>query len=252
MLEEWVLALAGSPWIFLVLFVFTTIDGFFPPIPSESVVIALAALAVATGEPSLWLVGLVAAIGAFIGDQVAYSIGKRLPVRRMRVMRGPRAQTTLDWAERTLVQRGAAFIIAARYIPIGRVAVNMTAGTVGFSRVRFTGLAAVAAISWSLYSVALGVGAGVWFGEHPVLAVAVGVAGGLLLGLAIDALTRQLVRGRRGRPWPAVGAALDGATSGGPTVDPGRIQAAGTVTLGGGEVGDGALVPEPRVDAVNR
>ena len=36
MLEGWALALVGSPWIFVVLYLFATIDGFFPPIPSES------------------------------------------------------------------------------------------------------------------------------------------------------------------------------------------------------------------------
>ena len=49
--SDWVLALVGSPWLFLVLYLFVTIDGFFPPIPSESVVIALATLATAAGEP---------------------------------------------------------------------------------------------------------------------------------------------------------------------------------------------------------
>ena len=61
MIEAWALALAGSPWIFVVLYLFATIDGFFPPIPSESVVIALAALAISSGQPNIWLVMLVAA-----------------------------------------------------------------------------------------------------------------------------------------------------------------------------------------------
>ena len=51
MLEGWALALVGSPWIFVVLYLFATIDGFFPPIPSESVVIALAAVSMAEGTP---------------------------------------------------------------------------------------------------------------------------------------------------------------------------------------------------------
>ena len=44
--EEWVIALAGSPWILLAVLALATIDGFFPPVPSESVVIAVAVLAV--------------------------------------------------------------------------------------------------------------------------------------------------------------------------------------------------------------
>ena len=40
-LEQWALDLAASPWIYLVMYLFATIDGFFPPIPSESVVIRI-------------------------------------------------------------------------------------------------------------------------------------------------------------------------------------------------------------------
>lgn len=204
-LQDWVLALAGSPWVFLALYAVVTLDGFFPPVPSESVVIALAALSVHTGEPNFWVLGAVAAAGAFTGDQIAYSIGSRIPVRRMRMMRGDRAQRAIGWAERALADRGAAFIIGARYIPVGRVAVNMTAGSVGFNRTRFSLLAAIAAITWSIYSVALGVGAGVWL-EHqpPWVAVVVGVAGGLLIGVVVDAVLKRVLWSRRGRRAAAV------------------------------------------------
>lgn len=208
-ITEWVLALAGSPWVFLALYAFATIDGFFPPIPSETVVIALAALAVSTGEPNFWVLGAVAAAGAFTGDQIAYSIGRRIPVRNLRFMQGPRAQRALTWAEHTLAERGAAFIIAARYVPIGRVAVNMTAGAVHYSRRRFSVLAAIAAVTWSIYSVLLGIGAGVWLKEHPLLAMVVGVIGGLLIGMLIDPVVKRLLRGRRGRRGGGDTAAAD-------------------------------------------
>lgn len=75
-LEHWILALAASAWIYPALFGFATIDGFFPPVPSESVVITLAVSAHATGEPNLVLVLLVAALGAWTGDQIAFAIGR--------------------------------------------------------------------------------------------------------------------------------------------------------------------------------
>lgn len=193
-LSDWALALAGSPWVFLVLYAFATIDGFFPPIPSESVVIALAALSLSNGEPDLWPVVVAAALGAFTGDQIAYSIGHRIPTRRLRLFRRERAQRAIDWAERALAERGAAFIIAARYVPVGRVAVNMTAGTVGYPRGRFSIFAGIAALTWAVYSVLLGVGAGVFFSQNPWLAVLVGVVGGILLGLLLDPLISRLTR----------------------------------------------------------
>ena len=199
MLEGWALALVGSPWIFVVLYTFATIDGFFPPIPSESIVIAVSAVAMAEGTPNLALIMLVAAAGAWTGDQIAYQIGTKVKVRELRVLRSPRGQAAVDWAETALANRGAAFIIAARYIPIGRVAVNMTAGAVGYSRRRFMGLTAIAAVTWACYSALIGIGAGAWLHDHTLVAVAVGVVGGLAIGLVIDWVLRKLTHHRPAR-----------------------------------------------------
>jgi len=200
-LEQWALNLAGSPWVFLAMYLFATIDGFFPPIPSESLVIALASLSASAGTPALLPVILVAAAGAFTGDQIAYTIGTRVNVRSLRLLRGAKGQSALDWAERALAERGASFIIAARYIPVGRVAVNMTAGAVHFPRRRFVGLAALAAITWATYSALIGVGAGKLLAGHPVLAIVVGVIGGLVIGVVVDWVLRRWTSGsaRRSR-----------------------------------------------------
>jgi membrane-associated protein len=190
-IEAWALALVGSPWIFVVLFLFAMIDGFFPPIPSESLVIALAAVAIASGEPNIWLVMLAASLGAFTGDQIAYQIGTKVKVRQLRLLSSARGQAAIDWAEHTLSKRGAAFIIAARYVPVGRVAVNMTAGAVGYPRRRFVGLTAIAAVTWGAYAALIGIGAGAWLGDNMVVAVSVGVVGGVALGVVIDWAMRR-------------------------------------------------------------
>jgi membrane-associated protein len=168
------------------------IDGFFPPIPSESLAIALAALSISSGKPNLALIIMVASAGAFTGNQIAYTIGKRLDVGRIPFLAGPRGRKTLDWARWTLARRGASFILAGRFIPVGRVAVNMTAGAVGYARRRFVLLAAIASISWALYSAAIGIGAGEWFNGHPFGAIVVGVVAGLLIGLVLDRTLRRL------------------------------------------------------------
>lgn len=48
-MENWILTLVASPLVYLGLYLFATIDGLFPPIPSESLAIALAALSVSSG-----------------------------------------------------------------------------------------------------------------------------------------------------------------------------------------------------------
>lgn len=195
---------ADSPWALVILFAFVTIDGFFPPIPSETLVIALASLSMTGDGPSLWALVPVAAIGAFCGDLLAFAIGRRVPLSSMRIFRSRRGARTLAWAERTLQHRGGVLILSARYIPIGRVAVNMAAGAVGFHRSRFMGLAAIAAVSWAIYTTLLGVGAGVFLTEHPLWAILVGVAVGTVLGTVLDVIIRRFVRpaGPEAEPEP--------------------------------------------------
>ncbi|WP_127132350.1 DedA family protein [Georgenia sp. SYP-B2076] len=184
--EEFVLGLTGSPWILVAVAVLATIDGFFPPVPSESIIIAVAALTMHGDGPNLWLLLAAGAVGAFCGDVIAYTIGTKVPIDRLRIFASPRGQATLNRTKHALARRGTVFILSARFIPIGRVAVNMTAGAVGFPRRRFVIIVAFAAVVWGGYSTLLGVGAGVFLHEHPIVAVAVGVAGGVVIGIIVD------------------------------------------------------------------
>lgn len=189
-LEVWALNLAGSPWLLVVVFSLATIDGFFPPVPSESVVISVAVLATTGGGPNLLLLVLAASAGAFAGDIIAYTLGSKIPVHRMALFRRPRGERALHRAAQSLAARGTLYILSARFIPIGRVAVNMTAGAVGYRRSRFIGVAAVAAVFWGGYSTLLGMSAGVVLHDHPIIAVLVGIVGGVLIGLLIEAVMR--------------------------------------------------------------
>ncbi|MBU4335352.1 MAG: VTT domain-containing protein [Actinobacteria bacterium] len=198
-LALWAEGLAGTGWVYLVMYLFATVDGFFPPIPSESVVIALTAVSLSTGQPALGWLLLAAAAGAFTGDQIAYQIGSKVDIRSLRLFRSPTGRRALDRAERALAERGASYVIAARYIPVGRVAVNMTAGALHYDRRRFVAVDAVASIMWAVYSTAIGATAGALLGDNPWVAVVVGVCGGVALGFLVDrAMQRWAGRGGRG------------------------------------------------------
>ena len=212
---EMVLAFAASPWVLLALFVLCTVDGFFPPVPSESVVIALAATSAAGHGPPIAAVVVVAALGAFTGDLIAYRIGSRVPLERIPWMRGARARRVTARLGALLRRRGAALILGARYVPVGRVAVSMTAGTTGYPWRRFVAIAVLAAASWSGYSTLLGLGAGTVLAGNPLLAAAVGVVAGVLLGLLADVVARRLQARRERRAQPAVAQPASGP-SGGP------------------------------------
>ena len=65
----------SSPWLYVALLAFAAIDGFFPAVPSESLVITAGVFA-ATGEPNLVGIIAAAALGAFVGDHVSYLLGR--------------------------------------------------------------------------------------------------------------------------------------------------------------------------------
>lgn len=175
-----------SPWLYMVMLAVAIIDGFFPPIPSETVLVAAAAVGASTGEVHILLLCALAALGAAIGDNIAFAIGRRLGTRRFAWMRRPRIAAAFSHAQRALDRRSAALILGARYIPVGRVAVNMSAGALGFSWRRFVPLSIIAGVSWSIFSVAIGLLAGSWVKDQPLLSAALGIALALLIGLIID------------------------------------------------------------------
>ncbi|MFK3678973.1 DedA family protein [Microbacterium sp. NPDC090218] len=198
-LNELIMQAIASPWLYLVLFAVTIIDGFFPPVPSETVLVAAAAVAASTGEGNLLLLGAVAAIGAAIGDNIAFVIGRGVGTTRFAWMRRPRVAATFAYAQRALERRSATLILGARYIPVGRVAVNMSAGALGFSWRRFLPLSLIAGLSWSVFSLAIGLLAGAWIKDQPLLSAGLGIVIALLVGLVID---RIAAARRRRAPAP--------------------------------------------------
>ena len=71
-------------------------------------------------------------------------------------MRLRRSRKAFAFARHELMKRGALLIFTARYIPIGRVAVNFTAGATRYPLGRFTVLDILACLAWGAYSVGVG------------------------------------------------------------------------------------------------
>lgn len=189
-LQDGLLAMTASPFALLLLFALCFVDGFFPPVPSETIVISLAAVAASGQGPPLILVLLIAAAGAFAGDLTAYAIGTKLPLERIPIFKTGRGKSALEWARSQIGKRGGSLILAARYVPIGRVAVNVTAGSIGYPFRKFALFAALAGLSWGAFSVVIGVGAGTLVAENPLLASLIGIVVGVGLGWVIEAVLR--------------------------------------------------------------
>ena len=191
-INDFILAAAGQPWVLLLVLACCIIDGFFPPIPSESVVVGLAAVAATADVPNPWLLMLVAALGAFSGDNIAYLIGRRVGTRRWHWMRGPRMQSAFRWAGQELRKRPASLILVARFIPIGRVAVNLTAGVSHYPHLRFVGLTVLSATLWAAYSVGIGLFFGQWFENNHLLGAAIAIVCAVGLGIVVDVVINRL------------------------------------------------------------
>lgn len=192
MIEEWLLGLAESPLVFPLLFLLVVLDAFLVVVPSETAVVALAALAGATGTPSLGVLVAVAAVGAIVGDSLCFWIGRRVGIDRWRWQRSPRIAGALSRVRGAVLVRPAVLIFTARYIPFARIAVNLTAGAVGLSYRRFLPLSAAAGVAWALYNAGVGLAFGAILRDNPVLAVVVSVVVAVSLGILIDTVVSRV------------------------------------------------------------
>lgn len=183
---------AAAPWVLPVVLVVTVVDALLPVVPSEGMVVSLAAVAVAGDGPDLLLLAVAAGAGAFLGDTITYLVGRRFGPQHLHRVSRPGPRRALERASATLERRGAVVILSARYVPLGRVAVNLTAGATGFPPRRFGGLAALAAGSWAAWSVGVGAAAGRWLEGSPLLGSLAGVGVAVVLGLAVDRVARRL------------------------------------------------------------
>ncbi|MBM2614041.1 VTT domain-containing protein [Actinoplanes sp. LDG1-06] len=184
----------ASPLIYPVILVLALLDAFLPIVPSETVVIAAAVFAV-SGVPSLPLIIVMAAVGAFVGDHIGYGLGRLL----RRHGRPRRLAQAVDRIAPHLHRRGGALILAGRFIPGGRTAIVTTSGATGYPLARFSLFAALAAVLWAAYSGLIGFVGGAAFESNPALGLAVGLG----LALAITVLG-ELFRYVRARRRPAV------------------------------------------------
>jgi membrane-associated protein len=198
-IEEAVLHAAGQWWVLLAVYLLCTIDGFFPVVPSESVLVALASISGTGDTVSLWWVWLVGALGAITGDQIAYTLGRTIGVERFRWMRTRSVQRAVGSARRALDGHGALVICTARYIPGGRVAVNYTAGATGYPRLRFTLLDIFAAFLWSAYSIGIARATAGWL-DSTLLQIVVAVLAAAAIGWVVDVVLKRVVARLAERP----------------------------------------------------
>ncbi|THE06794.1 DedA family protein [Microbacterium oleivorans] len=191
-------SVASSPWALPALFALVFADAVLVVVPGEVAVTATGALAAATGTPPLAAVIVVAAVAAFCGDALCYSVGRFAGIERWRWMRHPRVRSAFDWAGTRLTQGTATVVFTARFIPFARLAVNLTAGATRVPAGRYFAAVAIAASAWAAYQAVVGAAIGALLPGNPVVAVIASIVVALALGLVIDGAAAR-VSSRRAR-----------------------------------------------------
>lgn len=188
-------------WFLGVIFAIAFFDSVIPIVPSETtVIIGGVAAGGAMHSQKLPLVILAGAVGAFLGDNTAYSIGRwASDFFERRAARKPKFARKLEWASGQIAERGGLLLITARFIPGGRTALTLASGITEQPRPWFVKWVAVAATIWATYAALLGYVGGKAFKDNHTRAFL--FAFGLALGINVII---EVVRHFRKKHVPAV------------------------------------------------
>jgi len=187
-----------SPLLYPLLAGLCSLDGVLPMIPSEAAVLAAGVFA-HSGTPSLILVVVATALGVFVGDHLAYGLS--------RSVLGPRLIDRFEHLSRTVAAAGAQLdrgatplIVISRFLPGGRVTMNLACGTARLPLSRFSPASAIAALAWAAYTVGLGFLGGAAFVENPLLGLTVGLGLSFAFGGIIELIRRRVTHRKRRLP----------------------------------------------------
>ncbi|EID54013.1 DedA family protein [Saccharomonospora xinjiangensis] len=186
--------LTGSPWLWVVVFAVAALDALAPFMPSEGTVMAVAVL-LGPDPAALALLAVVAAGGALAGDVAGHGIGRLAGPRTLqRVLGRDKGRRRYEWAKAAIHRHATAVVIAARYVPGGRVAAGLATGSVGFPLRRFVALDAVGAAVWACYAVVVGSVAGAAF-SAPAVAMLVAIGTGFV-AVGVAEVVRRVLSAR--------------------------------------------------------
>ena len=212
----------SSPASYLVAVLVPALDAILPVLPSETAVIALGVATAGSEDPRIAVLVLLAAFGAFLGDNVNYLLGRRFgPAVQRRFFSSERGAARLAWAKKALDRFGARIIIGCRFIPGGRTVVTLTCGLVRYERRSYVAATAVAAIIWASYAFFIGRLGGQVFESKPWIGLLLAFGAAVAISLVIEVL-------RRTRPWRVLGRLRSGRHEGPGPPDPARAGRAGS------------------------
>lgn len=186
MLEAVLVEAVSSPWMLVVLFLVCVVDGVLPPIPSELVLLTAAAVTWTTDPSVVPIVVLVAVAGAWIGDNIAYAIGRSIGEGSLPWVRRGRTIATVDRVRDELHRRPESILLTGRFVPVVRILVNMLAGAARLPYRRYLVLSLIAAAAWVCLSTLVAILVGALVPSEPLLATVIAATVGVIAGVGVD------------------------------------------------------------------
>jgi membrane-associated protein len=189
---------ALAPWAVVVVCVFLFIEtgilvGFF--LPGDSLLFT-AGLLVATGtvHVNVLLLGAAAFIAAFAGDQTGYLIGRKAgpAVFNKPGSRWVRSEY-VDKAHGFFEKYGRRSVILARFVPIVRTFLPVTAGVAGMGYRTFIAFNAIGALLWGVGVPLLGF----WLGRYDWIGANIDLIFVLIVPVSVVPVGVELLKSRR-------------------------------------------------------
>ncbi len=184
---------SSGQWAYLATFLLVFADAICPVFPGETTLNAAATLA-SQGALDLAPVMLMGALGAVVGDSTLYWIargcGQRFKPRLQRATANPKVTAAL----RFMGSRASVLLVAGRYVPGVRFAVNASLGLSGYRYASFVLWSAIGGTVWSVYTCGLAFLVGTALAGFPLASV---IISGLITTLALGAIFIVIRRNRR-------------------------------------------------------
>jgi membrane-associated protein len=182
---------------YLVAFLFPVIDAVFPVFPSESAIVTLGVATAKSIDPRLVVLVVVAALGACVGDNICFFMGRYFgPWLDRHSFKSDRGIRRRAWAQKNLERFGGRLIFVCRFVPGGRTAVTFSCGMMEYQWRRFLPLSALSGAIWASYAFAIGRIGGSAFAGKPWLGLVVALGLAVAVGLVVEAV-RRIVQWRR-------------------------------------------------------
>jgi membrane-associated protein len=171
-LSQWV---SDSPMTYLVILGLALAD-IIVLVPADTVLVTAVVLAL-QGPLLVAFVAGAALVGAVIGDNVMYVLGRRIgPPLVGKLFRSDTSKERLEWAHRQMHRHRNLAIIAGRFVPVGRTATMFAAGLSHMPWRRFIVPEVIAALLWVAYYVCIAALFGDAVPGWVTIVVALGVA----------------------------------------------------------------------------